>query len=445
MTCQEVLMKYFKRLCIGQIAGETPKIVQMKPGDYSTVPFAESSAFQGKPSPFYNESHIRFRNALREFHDRELLPDAPSLDVMGERPDDETFRKMGAFGLLACRLGPGDHLKGFQLPGGVKPEEFDYFHELIAHEETCRLGIYNYGEGMASGMVIGLPPLLKFGPQWMKEKICPAILRGEKKICLAITDPGAGSDVSSISCTATKTADGKHYIGTFADYFTTAVRTGKRGAGGISVLLIERGPGVATQIIKTSGTSSAGTAYVSFENVKVPVENLIGKENGGFPVVMGNFNHERWSMIVGCARAARLVTEECFKWASQRKVFGKALIEQPVIRLKLGHMISEVEAIQSWVELITYRMNKMSFKEQNQHLAGEIALAKYRATRMTLTVSENAVQIFGGRALTRTGMGRVIEQFQRTNKFGAILGGAEEIIADLGVRFAMKSFPNARL
>jgi alkylation response protein AidB-like acyl-CoA dehydrogenase len=111
---------------------------------------------------------------------------------------------MGQFGILACRLGPGAHLKGFALPGGVKPENFDYFHELIAHEETTRLGIYNYAEGLASGMVIGLPPLLKFGPKWMHEKIVPSILRGEKKICLAISDPGAGSDVSNISCVAKK-------------------------------------------------------------------------------------------------------------------------------------------------------------------------------------------------------------------------------------------------
>jgi alkylation response protein AidB-like acyl-CoA dehydrogenase len=90
-------------------------------------------------------------------------------------------------------------------------------------------------------------------------------------------------------------------------------------------------------------------------------------------------------------------------------------------------------------------MNKMSYKQQNIHLAGPIALLKYRSTRMAYNVSDLAVQIFGGRAITRTGMGRIIESFQRTNKFGAILGGSEEIMLDLGVRQAMKSFPNAKL
>lgn len=85
-------------------------------------------------------------------------------------------------------------------------------------------------------------------------------------------------------------------------------------------------------------------------------------------------------------------------------------------------------------------MCNMSYKEQAAHLAGPLALLKYQSTRMTQRVSDNAVQIFGGRAITRSGMGRVIESFQRSNKFGAILGGSEEILADLGVRQAMVSF-----
>lgn len=109
--------------------------------------------------------------------------------------------------------------------------------------------------------------------------------------------------------------------------------------GGISMLLIPRTEGVSTKIIKTSGSTSAGTAYVTFDNVKVPVENLLGQENKGFQIIMYNFNHERWSMVVGGTRAARMVTEECFKWANQRMVFGKKLIEQPVIRFKLADMV----------------------------------------------------------------------------------------------------------
>lgn len=142
----------------------------------------------------------------------------------------------------------------------------------------------------------------------------------------------------------------------------------------------------------------------------------------------------------------RRVVEECFKWAHQRKVFNRRLIDQPVIRQKLGHMISQVEAAQSWIEALTYQMTTMSYKEQTLKLAGPMALCKLFCTRVAYHVSDEACQIFGGRAITATGMGRIIERFQKSNKYAAILGGSEEIMADLGIRQAMKQFPKgARL
>ncbi len=113
---------------------------------------------------------------------------------------------------------------------------------------------------------------------------------------------------------------------------------------------------------------------------------------------------------------SRLVVEECFKWANQRKVFGKKLIEQPVIRQKLAHMISELESIHSWTENITYQMTKMNYDEQSKKLAGPIALGKLRATRVAHYIADEACQIFGGRGITKTGMGTIIEKFQRTYK-----------------------------
>jgi alkylation response protein AidB-like acyl-CoA dehydrogenase len=223
-----------------------------------------------------------------------------------------------------------------------------------------------------------------------------------------------------------------------ADYFTTAVRTGGPGLSGISLLLIERVEGVDTKKIKTSYSAAAGTSYITFENVKVPVQNLIGKENEGFKYIMSNFNHERWSVVCVTNTYARRITEECFKWAHQRKVFGKPLIEQPVIRQKLAHMISRVEAVESWLESITYQMQN---SKDDQKLAGPIALLKQLCTQVTYDVSDNACQIFGGRAITRTGMGQLVERIQRSIKFGAILGGSEEIMADLAIRMAMRNFP----
>ena len=247
---------------------------------------------------------------------------------------------------------------------------------------------------------------------------------------------------------------GKHYIvngvkkwitgGHHADYFTTAVRTGK-GASGITMLLIERSDGIETKAIKTSYSPAAGTSYIIMENVKVPVENVLGKVGGGFQVIMHNFNHERWSIIVSANAMVRRVVEECFKWANQRIVFGKKLLEQPVIRNKLAHMVSKLEAVSNWTESLTFQMNQMSYKEAAMKLGGPLALLKLLSTRTAHDISDEACQIFGGRGITKTGMGKYVESLQRTYKFAAILGGSEEIMADLGIRQAMRNFPNARL
>ena len=456
---QEVIEKFGPRLLVGRIEGAGEKTDENRVpnmSDISAVPYGESSFFMGYQSPYMNESHVKFRKDLRKFLYEHVLQEAEEGEASNTPPSDEVFQKMGEFGLLAARIGPGDHLKyAPRLPGGVSVEEFDYFHEGIAHEEMGRLGCPGFTDGLGSGMVIGLPPVVNFGADWMKEKVASEVLLGKKRICLAITEPYAGSDVANITTTATKMPDGTYLVngekkwitgGDQADYFTTAVRTGGEGMGGISLLLIERTEGVETKRIKTSYSSAAGTAYITFTNVKVPAKNLIGMENAGFFLIMANFNHERWMIVAYLMSSIRGAVEQTLLWCNQRKAFGKNLMQQPVVRQKIAHMIAEVEALQAWYEAITYQMCRMPYEEQTMKLSSPTSLLKYHSTRAAHDVCDNAVQLFGGRAITSTGMGRMIEKFQKTYKFGAILGGSEEIMADLGVKLAMKSMPkNARL
>jgi alkylation response protein AidB-like acyl-CoA dehydrogenase len=106
------------------------------------------------------------------------------------------------------------------LPGGVKPEEFDYFHEMIAHEEAVRMGYPGFQDGTGTGLYIGLPPVLHFGPKGIKEKVIAECLTGQKKICLSISEPGYGSDVAQINTTAKKSECGKFYIVNGGNYPT---------------------------------------------------------------------------------------------------------------------------------------------------------------------------------------------------------------------------------
>lgn len=449
----EVIVKY-SRLAIGRVEGKIVKAVQ-KNTEISRVPYAETPFWRKLPSPYYDDSHKRFRLALREFLMTEVKGEAERFEKSGKSPSKKVYLAMGAFGLLAARIGPGEHLKHApSLPGGVTREEFSYFHELIAHEEMARLGAPGYTDGLGAGMVIGLPPVMQFGQKWMKEKVAAEVLSGEKRICLAITEASGGSDVANLQTTAVREGDffivngEKKWItnGMHAHYFVTAVRTGGPGMGGVSLLLIERSEGLETTPIKTAYSPAAGTAYVILEDVKVPARNLIGKLNGGFLCIMYNFNHERWMIVSYVIAGIRGVVEETFKWATQRKAFGKRLIDQPAVRQKMAHMVAELEAVHSWLETVTYQMTKLSYAAQSMKLGGTTSLLKYQCTRVAHLVADESVQIFGGRGITQTGMGRMIEMFHRTYKFGSILGGSEEIMADLGIKLAMKSMPkNAKL
>ncbi|GAA5998683.1 uncharacterized protein JCM10292_007157 [Rhodotorula paludigena] len=447
----EVLSKYGRYL-IGTVEGQKPRIILPTKGTLSPVPYAEPTWLsEGYKSPYYKDSHRVLQKAMRELVDEEVREDAQAREKDGKRPSIELVRKFGELNLNAMRMGPSKLLHGRKLFGGVKPEEFDYFHELVISQELCRAGARGYNDGFQGGMCIGLPPVMNFGSDELKQRIIPEVLAGNKWISLAITEAFAGSDVAGLRTTAKKTPDGKHYIvngtkkwitnGHFSDYFSTAVNTGN----GLSMLLIERGEGVDTKLIKTSYSTTAGTAYITFDNVKVPAGNLLGKEGKGLFVVLSNFNHERWAMCCGSVAGSRLVVEECMRWAHQRKAFGKALIEQAVIRAKLAAMIYKVEGVQAYLENITYQMCHMSYAQQADMLAGPIGLLKTACTRVAGEIADDAVQIFGGRGITQGGMGGIIEMFQRTQKFDAVLGGAEEVLADLGVRQASRKMPKAVL
>ncbi|KAF2641507.1 acyl-CoA dehydrogenase family protein [Massarina eburnea CBS 473.64] len=449
---QEVLEKY-SSLCIGTVEGEKSEVVVRGIGELSTVPYAEPLWLrpEGK-SPYFKDSHRALQRKVRGFVDEFVTPEAQEKEKDGTYISQELIDRMAKNDLLAMRLGPGKHLNGKNLLGVVKGEEFDYLHDMVQAQEFVRSNARGFQDGNMAGMMISLTAVLQWMPDSpFKRQVVEDVLAGKKKICLAITEAFAGSDVAGLRTTATKTKDGKHYVirgtkkwitnGMWCDYFVVGCRTEK----GFSVILVDRQEGVETCLIKTSYSTTAGTAFIEFNDAKVPVGNLLGEEDKGFIVIMSNFNHERFMMCCGVIRMSRTVVEECLKWCNQRIVFGKPLIEQAAIRQKLAKMISLVEANQAWLESIAYQMTTMSYAEQSKHLGGPIGLLKSYATRSAHDIADEAVNIFGGRGITQSGMGKVVEMFHRTYKFDAILGGTEEILADLGVRQAMKKMPKAML
>ncbi|KAK0667461.1 acyl-CoA dehydrogenase/oxidase [Cercophora samala] len=413
------------------------------------IPFGDPAWYQGHHSPYFNETHAALRAEVREWVETEVEPYVTEWDEKKEVPA-HIYKQMGERGYLAGLL--GTHYQKDYVKNPIKSvptEKWDLFHEMLLTDELSRVGSGGFVWNVIGGFGIGCPPLVKFGKKSVVDRVLPGILNGDKRICLAITEPDAGSDVANLTCEAKLSEDGKHYIvngekkwitnGIWCDYFTVAVRTGGPGMNGVSLLLIERDfGGVSTRRMDCQGVWSSGTTYITFEDVKVPVENLIGKENQGFRVIMTNFNHERIGIIIQCLRFSRVCYEESVKYANKRRTFGKKLIEHPVIRLKLAHMARQIEASYNWLENVIYQCEKMGETEAMLRLGGPIAGLKAQATVTFEFCAREASQIFGGLSYSRGGQGGKVERLYRDVRAYAIPGGSEEIMLDLSIRQSMR-------
>ena len=374
-----------------------------------------------RSSPFYNESHDALRATARKFVEKEIAPFVDEWDEAGVFPR-ELYKKAGDVGLLG--LGFPEELGG--TPG-------DLFHRIVLSQEYARAG----GGGVPPSLnshTIGAPPIVALGSAAMKARVVPPILAGEKISALAITEPSGGSDVARLKTTARRSGD--HFVvngsktfitsGMRADYYTVAVRTGGEGAGGVSLLLIERDtPGFTQQPLRKMGWWASDTATLFFDDCRVPADNLIGPENQGFLGIMMNFNAERIALAASCAALSQVCYDDALAWAQQRMAFGRRLADQQVIRHKLVDMQMRVHATQALLEMLAWRI------EHGDQPAAEIAMLKNQATQTLAYCASEGVQIHGGMGFMR---GTNVERIYREVKVNAIGGGAEEIMKDLAAR-----------
>jgi acyl-CoA dehydrogenase len=375
-------------------------------------------------NPNMGPEHHEWRAQLRKFFDAEVMPYAADWDEAGHLPN-ELWTKAAAVGLLGL---------GYPEQYGGISEGIDSWHSWIANEELARVGV---GGMSASLMVhgIGLPPVVNFASEEVKEMVAPPVLRGEKWISLGITEPGGGSDVAHLATTAVR--DGDDYIvngsktfitgGMRANWVSTAVRTGGEGAGGVSMLLIPTNvEGFSRTILdKKQGWWASDTATLYFDDVRVPVGNLIGVENQGFRVIMNNFNGERMAMAAGMEALARVCLEEAVAWATDRRTFGKRLADHQVIRHKIAQMKQKINATQAYIRICYEAV------EAGNANPGDIALLKVQASETMEFCAREAMQILGGIGYMRGGR---VERIYREVRVNAIGGGSEEIMRDLASR-----------
>lgn len=372
------------------------------------------------PFLFEIEEHAQLRESVRRFAQSHVAPHAHAWEEEGEFPRD-LYNQAASAGLLGISY-PVDE-------GGVGG---DLTHALVAAEElvlagrsvgTC-VGLNSHG--------IALPPIVRLGSAEQKRRFVLPVLAGEKISALAITEPGGGSDVASLSTKAVR--DGDDYIvngaktfitsGCRADLVTTAVRTGGEGHGGISLLVIERGtPGfTVSKKLQKTGWWASDTAELHFDGCRVPASNLIGEENMGFMAIMTNFATERLYLAGQCVAIAELAYGESVRYARDRRAFGKSLMGHQVVRHKLADMVTKIAAARALVSECAVRVVR---GEQTPGLA---AMTKNVATDMCSFVVDQAVQIHGGNGYMRE---YLVERLYRDARLYPIGGGTREIMNEI--------------
>ncbi|ATZ50947.1 hypothetical protein BCIN_06g04120 [Botrytis cinerea B05.10] len=404
------------------------------------TPYAEPLWYSRNVSPHYTISHRKLRAAVRKYVDEEILPNAFDWESAGK-----AWRRHAELGYLALST----ELPDAKLPGGIKPEEWDSWHTLIVTDELSRVAYTGVLWGLGGGNGIGVPPIVNFGTEEQKNEFLPGVANGSIRFCLGITEPDAGSDVANIKTTAVRS--GKHYIvngskkwitnAIWADYITTAVRTGGAGATGISLLIIPlKADGVSRRTMHNSGVGASGSTFITFDDVKVPIENLLHKENRGFEVIMSNFNAERKSIACSAIRLSRVCAEDAWKHACTRETFGKKLIENPVIRAKFVKMGRMIEPAQAFLEQLTWliELGRKNSGDNDVRIGGMTAMLKVVSTRCLEKCVREAQQIMGGLGYARGGKGGRIEAISRDVRVMAVGGGSEEIMSELAIKEEVK-------
>lgn len=336
-------------------------------------------------------------------------------------------------------------LLGISFPESVGGEGGDVLDTVDLQEGMFEAGA---SSGLMAGLFTGgiaLPHIAAHGSPDLVDRFVRPTLAGELIGALAITEPGGGSDVGGIRTTARLEkggADGDHYVvngsktfitsGVRADFVTTAVRTGGPGAGGVSLLVIEKGtPGFTVdRSLRKMGWHCSDTAELSFVDARVPAANLVGEENSGFLQIAEQFVVERLALAVHgygiAARSLALTAAYC----RDRETFGEPLASRQVVRHTLVEMHRQVEVARTYTREVARRHATATEGELSQVIA-EACLAKQTAVDCATYVCDQAVQLHGGTGYMH---GTEVERHYRDARLLPIGGGASEVLTDLAAK-----------
>lgn len=365
----------------------------------------------------FEEEHTMFRDSVRKWVAAEITPHADEWEQAGQFPD-EVFRKAGQLGFL----------------GGGMPEEYggsggDFRYKVVLGEELCRCGSGGVVAGLCLHESIVLPILNAFGSEEQKQRYLVPGIKGEKISSLAITEPNTGSDVAAIATRARR--EGNEYVingskmfitnGVRADHTIVACMT-DRGLGhrGITQILVDKDtPGfTVSRKLDKLGWRSSDTAELVFDDVRVPVTNVLGEENRGFYQIMKGFQAERLILAVHSVATAQYCFELTLKYARERQAFGRPIATFQVNRHKFADMLTWIEAARRLVyHTVWLHINGLD-------CAKEVAMCKIFACEKAVQVADMCIQIHGGYGYM---MEYLVQRIWRDQRIYPIGGGTSEI------------------
>ncbi|UGS23082.1 acyl-CoA dehydrogenase family protein [Flavobacterium channae] len=371
-------------------------------------------------SIYFTEEHNLFRASFRDFLQKEVVPHIEKWEKTGtiERFIWEKFGEMGFFGL--------------NYPEAYGGMNLDLFYTVIFLEELQKVKSSGFAAAMWAHAYLAMTHLNAEGDERIKQNYLAPSIAGMKIGALCITEPFGGSDVAGMRTTAVKNGDkyvingSKTFItnGVYADYYVVAAKTNPElGNKGVSIFLVDaKTNGISATKLDKLGWRASDTAEIAFDNVEIPLENLMGEEGKGFPYIMQHFALERLIMAINAHARAEYAIEYTLEYMSQREAFGSPINKFQALRHTMVEHATEVEHCKVFNYAAVARLNN------KEYVVKEATMAKLKSTKVADLAIYDCLQMLGGYGYMEE---YPLARLLRDSRLGPIGGGTSEILKEI--------------
>ncbi len=371
-------------------------------------------------SMYFTEEHQLFRESLKDFLQKEVVPHIEKWEATGTI-DRFIWEKFGEMGFLGLATPEAD--------GGLG---VDLFYTVILLEELQKINSGGFAAAVWAHVYLAMTHLNKNATGALRKAYLEPSVEGKKIGCLGVSEPFGGSDVAGMRTTAIKKGDyyvlngSKTFItnGVYCDYMVVAAKTDPTaGNKGISVLVVDRNSkGVTANKLNKLGWRASDTAELAFDNVEVPAGNLLGEEGKGFSYIMEAFALERLIMGVNAHARAEYAIEYALQYMSERETFGKKINQYQALRHRIVDLYADMEMCKLYNYAVAHKLDR------GEYVVKEATISKLRSTKMADEVAYECLQFLGGYGYIEDyPMARLL----RDSRLGPIGGGTSEILREI--------------